>query len=221
LSKGSGAFSDPSGDCAVTAPAVLWLFPGVAHSYRSTGTGWTEHWILFEGVTTRAYESLAAWDRSAPVAQLAQPVDPRVLDCFTELRELTSSPSTDSQLLAATVVHRLIGLARTQARSAIGDRTVVDQVSTGFANNLSVAERAARVSLSPAALREQVRVATGLTVHELILRTRLARAQQLLTQSALSIGEIARLVGYEDPAYFSRLFQRRTGLSPLRFRRLP
>lgn len=94
-------------------------------------------------------------------------------------------------------------------------------MSTGFANNLSVAERAARVSLSPAALREQVRAATGLTVHELILRTRLSRAQQLLTQSALSIGEIARLVGYEDPAYFSRLFQRRTGLSPLRFRRLP
>ncbi len=49
VSKGSGAFSDPSGDCAVTAPAVLWLFPGVAHSYRSTGTGWTEHWICSRG----------------------------------------------------------------------------------------------------------------------------------------------------------------------------
>jgi AraC-like DNA-binding protein len=29
---------------------------------------------------------------------------------------------------------------------------------------------------------------------------------------------VSRRVGYEDPAYFSRLFTRRVGLAPIRFR---
>jgi YesN/AraC family two-component response regulator len=42
------------------------------------------------------------------------------------------------------------------------------------------------------------------------------RGQSLL--AALSVERIEPLVGYEDPAYFSRLLARRTGLAPTLFR---
>lgn len=54
--------------------------------------------------------------------------------------------------------------------------------------------------------------------YQYLLRIRLAQAQQLLAETDLSVQEIARHVGYEDPFAFSRIFKRRIGLSPRAFR---
>ncbi len=51
-----------------------------------------------------------------------------------------------------------------------------------------------------------------------LIRLRLEEARRLLTTSSLSVAQIARRVGYEDNAYFSRLFKESTGVPPLQFR---
>lgn len=43
-------------------------------------------------------------------------------------------------------------------------------------------------------------------------------AKRLLVHTAMSAKEIAYELGYEDPAYFSRLFQIKSGESPSAFR---
>ena len=50
-----------------------------------------------------------------------------------------------------------------------------------------------------------VRFLTGLRVE---------RAKELLLTESLSVSEVARLVGYQDPLYFSRVFKKFTGISP-------
>ncbi len=64
-----------------------------------------------------------------------------------------------------------------------------------------------------------VRAATGLTVNDFVIEVRIARAQSLLAETALDVGQIAAQVGYDDAAYFSRIFHRRTGAAPSAFRR--
>lgn len=68
-------------------------------------------------------------------------------------------------------------------------------------------------------LRSIIRRDSGVTPKELILQTRLARAQELLAASQLPIHQIARQIGYDDSAYFSRLFTERVGVPPRVFRR--
>ena len=60
----------------------------------------------------------------------------------------------------------------------------------------------------------------GMSPKEYQLCRRIEEAQVLLRSTDLPVGEIALRVGYADPLYFSRLFSRRTGLSPTEFRRL-
>ena len=69
-------------------------------------------------------------------------------------------------------------------------------------------------------LREGVRSAAGVTPQEVILTTRLNTAKALLAETDAPVAAIAREVGYEDPAYFSRLFTSRVGQSPRAFRRI-
>jgi YesN/AraC family two-component response regulator len=47
---------------------------------------------------------------------------------------------------------------------------------------------------------------------------RITKAQGLLAETTLDVGRIAALVGYDDPAYFSRVFTRRAGVAPTVFR---
>ena len=55
-------------------------------------------------------------------------------------------------------------------------------------------------------------------VHALPQHRAGGRAKELLAATDLPVAAVARRVGYDDPACFSRLFTRRVGLAPVRFR---
>ncbi|MBR2337229.1 MAG: helix-turn-helix transcriptional regulator, partial [Clostridia bacterium] len=47
---------------------------------------------------------------------------------------------------------------------------------------------------------------------------RLSNAETMLKSTDMRIGEIAQAVGYEDPFYFCRVFTKKNGLSPKKYR---
>ena len=59
---------------------------------------------------------------------------------------------------------------------------------------------------------------TGVTPMQYILSIRITNAQNLLETTGYSITEIAALVGYDNPLYFSRLFHKQLGVSPTDYR---
>lgn len=58
----------------------------------------------------------------------------------------------------------------------------------------------------------------GVTPMQYILNLRITNAKTLLKTTTYPVSEIAVIVGYENPLYFSRLFKKQTGLSPSEFR---
>ncbi|MEU8549123.1 helix-turn-helix transcriptional regulator [Streptomyces roseoverticillatus] len=83
----------------------------------------------------------------------------------------------------------------------------------------SVGAYATRLGVSAGYLHEAVKQATGRTPGELLRAARTLEAKRLLTGSDLGVGQVARRVGFTDPAYFCRFFRRETGVSPGDFRR--
>lgn len=59
----------------------------------------------------------------------------------------------------------------------------------------------------------------GLTYAGMVQQARCEAASHLLAKSKQTVGDVARLLGYSDPAHFARAFQRWTGLTPREFRR--
>jgi len=60
---------------------------------------------------------------------------------------------------------------------------------------------------------------TGTTVTDFINNLRIGLAKNLLRSSSFSVKEIAAQTGYKDQNYFSRIFKKYTGLSPIQFRK--
>ena len=54
--------------------------------------------------------------------------------------------------------------------------------------------------------------------HKFILEYRLQMASDMLLHRQIPISEVAQRAGFEDPYYFSRIFKKRRGLSPFRYR---
>jgi AraC-like DNA-binding protein len=85
--------------------------------------------------------------------------------------------------------------------------------------SLTVPELAQAIFLAPDALTKKIKVKTGLTTEQYILRYRLERALEMLGSTRLNISEIAFATGFREAAHFSRAFKRHYGQTPGDMRR--
>lgn len=77
---------------------------------------------------------------------------------------------------------------------------------------------AQQLNISTPYLNECVKTATGHPVSYHIHQRIILEAKRLLYHSSKSIKEIAGELGYDDYSYFTRLFVKNTGMTPLAFR---
>ena len=82
----------------------------------------------------------------------------------------------------------------------------------------SVAQYANALSITPTHLSRIARAATGHAASQLIVERIVREARRNLVYTNLPVSTIAYALGFDDPAYFSRLFAKATGHSPRAFR---
>ncbi len=72
--------------------------------------------------------------------------------------------------------------------------------------------------LAERSFKRRFKNATGLSPMDYVQHIRVEQAKQLLEISSKSVDEIALRIGYEDPAFFRKLFKRITTLTPSAYR---
>jgi AraC-like DNA-binding protein len=77
-----------------------------------------------------------------------------------------------------------------------------------------LAELARAANLSPAHFVRAFKQSTGQPPHRWLIAQRIEKAKQLMTETSLSLAEIAWACGFADQSHFTRLFSRATRTSP-------
>ena len=186
---------------------------------RSPWPAWRIHPLLFPFVHGHASGLL---ELKVPAER--QPVWANVIDSIEA--ELAGRQEGYRQAALAQLTLLLIDIARL-AGDVVDDLrrsgepllaevfTVIDR---RLGEPLSLRDVANELGITAGHLTTVVRRRTGRTVQEWIIERRMAEARNLLSDTELPVGEIARRVGMSDPGYFSRLFRRTHGASPRQWR---
>jgi len=88
-----------------------------------------------------------------------------------------------------------------------------------YAQAAPVAAMAAQSGLAERSFQRRFKLATGMTPMEYVQTLRIEEAKHLLETTEAPVEAIAGEVGYDDAAFFSRMFRRAVSLSPAQYRR--
>jgi len=100
--------------------------------------------------------------------------------------------------------------------SAIAERAL-RIMAQRLGEDLSLESVAAELRVTPSHLSRRLALGAGAGFADCLARLRVDRAKSLLAAGS-SVKETAALVGFRDPAYFSRVFRRFEGASPAEYR---
>lgn len=225
ISAGSGWFKcEASGRVRrfkVDAGTVIFLFPGVWHTYApAAATGWNEHWVGFNGDLARRLASHGFFSPERPILRAG--AEDKLLALFNDLLEATRSNHPALQQILAGGTTSILALLYSVEQSRLaGDdpglqviHKAVTRMREAGETALSMPELARELNVSYRWFRRAFAHHTGLSPHHYLLEFRLARARELLAHTLLSTKEVSARVGFEDAQYFCRLFHRRVGVPP-------
>ena len=95
----------------------------------------------------------------------------------------------------------------------------VDYFREHYNEAISIEAYAADQNISVGWFIQNFKQYTQTTPAQYIQSLRITNAKLLLETTNYNVSEISNLVGYENPLYFSRLFKKQCGMSPVQFRK--
>ncbi|MCJ7841670.1 response regulator [Lederbergia sp. NSJ-179] len=95
---------------------------------------------------------------------------------------------------------------------------VIQYIQQHYQEAISQTELAAKLNMSNSYFSKLFKQHTGINFVDYLTLKRMEAAKELLLSTTLKTYEIAAEVGYTESRYFSQLFKKTTGLTPLQFR---
>lgn len=142
------------------------------------------------------------------------------LPAFSPSREAAIGRLLHGALESARDAAERIQSPRAEESGRMRAEAVCNYLQTGLNDpELTVAGTAEHFHLSREALSRSFHNETGMTIVGYLQQQRVRRAALLLLNTAQPVAEIALASGFRDSAYFSRVFRRKTGMTPEQFRR--
>jgi AraC family transcriptional regulator, transcriptional activator of pobA len=215
-----GVGADVTGLARARGWAVSFPPEGLGPSAPDALLGWRAHPLLLPFVRGAAV--------GAHRLQVAQQERSSWSTRFAQLeRELCERRDGYGEAAVAQLTLLLVATVRLAA-DVVRDFKVSDEpllaevfsvIEERYREGISLKDVASMVGLTPGHLTTVVRRKTGRTVQDWILERRLVQARRLLVETDHTVAEVGRRAGFVDPVYFSRIFRRAHGTTPLRWRR--
>lgn len=129
----------------------------------------------------------------------------------------------DAGILCETVrdvIEYCMSIGHEEAVHTVSDiiRRAAAYVDEHYNEDLGLSTLAKQFGMESTYFSKTFRQETGETLMQYITRKRMEKAERYITESETSLTEIAFMVGYDDYAYFSRVFRKYFGRSPRDYR---
>lgn len=229
ISSGSGTFYCKNRSYSLSAGQGFLITPDTITSYcADEHTPWTYSWIGFNGTNAEFYLSKTGLSAENPIF-IYQEID-SFMQIFCELKKLNRNMITD-QIRMIGYLHMLLALllensslSTLQGKAFFSSKeeyvkNAAAYIQTNYCGKITVEEIANYVRLNRSYFGAIFKELTGMTPREFLIDFRIDKSKKLLSDMSMSISDVSRSVGYEDPLTFSKLFKKKVGVSPNTYRK--
>jgi len=218
VTAGNAEFVQDGRSYLVQPGEVYFLRRNVNHLYRTGPAGYYDkEYIALEGVLLESLLLATGMD----ACDHAVPGDPEaVAGIFQEIRHSFTAKAPGFTLELSRIAYRLILLLARDVARRYPDpvRAAIEHIDRNLSRTLSSGHLAAVAGLSQTHFNRLFRRHVGISPKQFHTRHKMEWAEHLLTESKLSVKEVAATLGYDDPLYFSSQFRKHAGVSPRHFR---
>ena len=211
-------------------PNQFFIIPkDTAHSYGSYNSDpWSIYWIHFSGKLAAEFTVQNQKVESILPSKIAR-IDERIM-LFEEMLQNLEMGYSKENLHYANIclLHFLASfkyINQFRQIRKIRERDVIEDsiffMKENIQKKLTLKELSRKAGLSPSHFSFKFYKKTGRSPMDYLIHLRIQRACQFLDNSELRIGEVSEKVGYEDNFYFSRIFKKIMGVSPVKYRKQP
>lgn len=209
----------------VTAGQMVLFRPGDRQVYEYFASDRTEvYWVHFTGNSAEEILSDSGLEEDEQIFWCGTSMEYHDL-WIKMINELRLCKDGYETLLAVLFRELLLFIRRSRSSPKIGGTATEQEVNNAlryfnehYACPIKIEEYAASHYISACWLIRIFRQYTGFTPLQYIISLRMMNARELLLNPSYSISEVAAMVGYDDPLYFSRLFKRNVGVTPRDYR---
>lgn len=227
IASGKAHFFFDGVETIVSAGHMVIYRPKEEQKYYYYGVDQTEvYWVHFTGRDVKKLLHKYGIEDHVHVIHTGTALEYKYL-FLQMIQELKLCKADYEDLLVNHLHHLLIRIHRTlltepysKSRTHAKDfDEAVQYFHKNYHTEININEYAATHHMSVSWFIRGFKEYTDSTPTQYILSLRISNAQILLETTDYNITEIAEIVGYENPLYFSRLFKKQVGVSPSDFRK--
>ena len=206
------------------------ICPGQIVRYEADAMDpWTYSWAGFHGLKADSVLRKAGLDPQNPIFSINEDTNGELLKKNLNDMIISARNEESSELMLTGFLYlflsRLVQNHQRQASEVPGlissDRYVaraVEYIERNYAGKLSVGDISRKLKINRSYLSALFSRYLGMPPRDFMIGYRMDKACELLKKPQLSVGDVARSVGYEDPLQFSKIFRKSTGVSPKQYR---
>ena len=206
---------------------LVFIPKGIYHMTDSGGCPDIERYLVAFDEAVFDDDTRIIFDKLSDCRLISIPLN-RIEGLEAMFASLERSMDLDSDIAEATKKIHLLSILsyicrhkRIYEPTISEDEKIVHEISvyiTGnYSDDLSLPVLSHIFSVSESHLSRKFKAVSGVGLNEYITLVRIMNAERILRETNLSITEVSAKVGFNDPNYFSAVFKRIKGITPLKF----
>jgi AraC-like DNA-binding protein len=231
-----------NGSATILVPGDLFLIiPGEIHAYIDPRDAFIYNCLFTsEAIPANECESLPVigsilYGAASPPQMLKVHVSPKRIQVISYILETLYDESRAENPGKAVALKSLLTFFLVEASRAFIEgpkfqkeqttsytnniRTISDAIYGRLGQKLRIRDLAEEAGLSPGHFCRLFKEIYGITPQDYISRLRITFAMTQINATRLPIADIAQECGFQDQNYFSRVFRRLVGMTPVEYRR--
>lgn len=187
---------------------------------------WHYSWVGFHGLKAAGYLQNAGLSADSPIFSCEG--NDFISGCFEKMIAAKSLQKGREICLLGYLYLFLSQLIEQNGKDRYSDESgtrkeiyikrAIEYIGMNYSGKMSITELARHIGLDRSYLGSIFREQLDTSPQDFLINYRIDRACGLMKNENLTIGDISRSVGYDDPLLFSKVFKKNRGVSPREYR---